>query len=540
MGEPRAEDTETMAALRYEVHYGDRLVRAFAARPPTIDAMVRAAVARDPAALALVDGARRIAYGELDAAVERVAGNLARRGVRKGDRVALLLGNHAAFIEASLACARLGAIQVPINIRQRRPENEYVLAHSGATALIHEAALAPELPGPSGVPALRHRFAVNGVADGSMPYDALLAPGAAAPVVDVHEDEPFCILYTSGTTGRPKGAILTHFSLIHTCLNYEQAMALRPGERSLLAVPASHVTGLAAIIFSMIRVGGCTVMMKAFKARAFLELMAAERVTHTLMVPAMYNLCLLEPDFARFDLSSWRIGGYGGAPMPEATIKRLARELPGLTLYNAYGATETTSPVTLMPPGQGVAHADTVGTVLPGADLRVMDDEGREVPPGAAGELWIAGAMVVPGYWDDPQATATNFTGGYWRSGDIGSIDAEGYVRVFDRKKDMINRGGFKVYSAEVENLLSHHPAVVEVAVIGRPDPVLGERVQAFVVARDASASEAELKAFCAERLADYKVPDCIELLSQPLPRNANGKVLKTALRGLLDAEASS
>jgi acyl-CoA synthetase (AMP-forming)/AMP-acid ligase II len=299
------------------------------------------------------------------------------------------------------------------------------------------------------------------------------------------------------------------------------------------------VTGLAAIILTMIRVGGCTVMMPAFKARAFLELMTAERVTHTLMVPAMYNLCLLEPDFARFDLATWRAGGYGGAPMPEATIKRLARELPRLTLYNAYGATETTSPVTIMPPGQGVSHADTVGRVLPGAELRVMDGDGREVSLEAPGELWIAGAMVVPGYWDDPAATAASFTGGYWRSGDIGSIDAEGYVRVFDRKKDMINRGGYKVYSAEVENLLSHHPAIVEAAVIGRPDPVLGELVQAFVVAAGAGASEAEIKAFCAARLSDYKVPDRIAFLSQPLPRNANGKVLKTALRQLLDADPS-
>jgi len=220
--------------------------------------------------------------------------------------------------------------------------------------------------------------------------------------------------------------------------------------------------------------------------------------------------------------------------MPIATIERLARELPNLKLYNAYGATETTSPVTLLSPDQAVARADTVGKELPGADIRVMDEEGREVPPGSPGELWIAGPMVVPGYWNNPEATATNFTGGYWRSGDIGSIDRDGYVRVFDRKKDMINRGGYKVYTAEVENLLNHHPAVIEAAVVGRPDPVLGERVQAFIVARDASASETEIRAFCAARLSDYKVPDRVVFLNQPLPRNANGKVLKGTLRQML------
>lgn len=529
-----------MTGLRSELHYGNRVVQTFAERPASIDAMFRAAVARDPTALALVAGPRRLSYGALDQAVDRVAGNLARLGVRKGDRVAILLGNHPAFVEACLACARLGAIQVPINIRQRRAENEYVLAHSGAVALIHEAALAPELPEPVTVPALKHRFAVNGTAAGSTPYEALLAPVGTPRPQALHEDKPFCILYTSGTTGRPKGAILTHFSTLHTCLNYEQALGLGPGARAMLAVPASHVTGLAAIILSMIRVGGCTVMLPTFKARAFLELMAAERITYTLIVPAMYNLCLLDPEFARFDLSAWKAGGYGGAPMPAATIERLARELPGLSLYNIYGATETTSPVTLLPPNHALRRADSVGKVMPGADIRIMDDDGREVPPGEPGELWIAGAMVVPGYWDNEAATTSNFTGGYWRSGDIGSIDEEGFVRVFDRKKDMINRGGYKVYSVEVENLLSHHPAIVEAAVVGRPDPVLGERVQAFVVPRDAGASEAEIKAFCAARLSDYKVPDRVVFLSQPLPRNANGKVLKAALRQMLDGEPGS
>ncbi|HEY5209069.1 MAG TPA: fatty acid--CoA ligase family protein [Stellaceae bacterium] len=281
----------------------------------------------------------------------------------------------------------------------------------------------------------------------------------------------------------------------------------------------------------MILVRGAVVTMAAFKARAYLELVAAERVTYTVAVPAMYNLCLLDPELDRFDLAAWRIGGYGGAPMPEATIKRLAEKLPNLSLFNAYGATETSSPATMTPRGEALAQADTVGKVLPCCDIRIMDDDGREVPPGRPGELWIAGAMVVPGYWNNPDADAANFLHGYWRSGDIGSIDAAGYVRVFDRKKDMINRGGYKVYSAEVENVLSHHPGIVEAAVIGRPDAVLGERVHAFIVRRDDGVAEADIRAFCAERLSDYKVPDQIIFIAEPLPRNANGKVLKAELR---------
>jgi acyl-CoA synthetase (AMP-forming)/AMP-acid ligase II len=325
--------------------------------------------------------------------------------------------------------------------------------------------------------------------------------------------------------------MLTHLGTIHSVLHFAYGFELTERDVTILAVPASHVTGVVAVILTMARVGGLTVLMPAFRARAFLELAERERMTVALIVPAMYNLCLLDPEFARFDLSAWRLGSFGGAAMPEATIAELARTLPGLALVNVYGATETTSPATMMPPGGIAAHADTVGTALPCADILAVDDDGREVAPGVSGEIWIAGPMVVPGYWNNPEADATGFSAGYWRSGDIGSIDAEGFVRVFDRKKDMINRAGFKVYCIEVENVLAHHPDVVECAVVGRPDPVLGERVQAFVVPRGPNPSVADLQAFCAERLSDYKVPDIISFLRDPLPRNPNGKVLKTVLR---------
>jgi O-succinylbenzoic acid--CoA ligase len=216
--------------------------------------------------------------------------------------------------------------------------------------------------------------------------------------------------------------------------------------------------------------------------------------------------------------------------MPVASIEKLAAQIPSLTLMNCYGATETTSPATMMPQGETAAHNDTVGIPLVCADMRVMDDNGRELPPGEQGELWIAGPMVVKGYWDNPQATADNFTGGYWHSGDVGSIDAQGYVRVLDRKKDMINRGGYKIYCIEVENALYEHPAVQECAVVGKPCPVLGERVHAFITLRK-HASDAELAAFCASRVSDYKVPESFTLSATPLPRNANGKLMKRALR---------
>jgi O-succinylbenzoic acid--CoA ligase len=323
-------------------------------------------------------------------------------------------------------------------------------------------------------------------------------------------------------------------------MHYQVTLGLRAGDRAALAVPASHVTGLVAIIAAMWRVGGAVVIVPEFKADPFVRLMQTERISYTLMVPAMVQLCQMAAGFAQADLSTWRLGGYGGAPMPVATIDRLQEQLPGLALFNAYGATETASPATLMPLGMTRLHADSVGLPLPAADIRVMDDNGCEVPPGTVGEIWIGGPMVVPGYWNDPVATRSSFTAGYWHSGDLGSIDAQGFVRVYDRKKDMLNRGGYKVYSVEVENVLMAWPGVAEAAVVGLPCPVLGERVHAFVHAPGAAADTEGLRSHCAARLADYKVPESITWSPDPLPRNANGKLLKRVLREGLTALAAA
>jgi long-chain acyl-CoA synthetase len=281
----------------------------------------------------------------------------------------------------------------------------------------------------------------------------------------------------------------------------------------------------------MVCCAGKLIIMAEFKAAEYLKVAASERVTYTVMVPAMYNLCLLQPDFGDYDLSSWRIGGFGGAPMPVATIEKLDARIPGLKLMNCYGATETTSPSTIMPGELTASHIDSVGLPCPGAEIVVMDGNGCELPRGEIGEIWIRSASVIRGYWNNPQATAESFTGGFWHSGDLGSIDKENFVRVFDRQKDMINRGGLKIYSAEVESVLAGHPGVVESAIIAKPCPVLGERVHAVIVTRDDSIRQDSLHAWCAERLSDYKVPETMALTSEPLPRNANGKVLKRQLR---------
>jgi len=514
--------------LRKELHHG-RLVSCHADRPSDIYAMFLDAVRRAPDAIALVDGDARWTYTDLARRVAACVARLTGLGMQAGERLGILLSNRADYMTLLIAAARLGVIAVPMNIRQRAPETAYALTDSGAAALIYDDALEDELPDRASVPDVRHWLpfdAEAAILSATTPATMSEAPDRSA----VGEDDPFCILYTSGTTGRPKGAVLTHLGLITICIGSQDHLQLKDGESMILAVPASHVTGIGLVLMLSIRVAGKVVVEQAFKARSFLELAQAERMSFAIMVPAMYKLCLMEPDFDAFDLSSWRIGAFGGAPMAEATIDALAEKAPQMTLVNIYGSTETSSPAVMMPLGQCPTHRNKVGKPLPYADIVIMDDEGRQLPAGAQGEIWIAGAMTVPRYWNNSEATDRGFAAGYWKSGDIGVMDKDGYLSVLDRMKDMINRGGFKIYSVEVENTLMAHEAVAEAVVVGRPCPVLGERVEAFVVVRE-QVEQADLRNYCAARLSDYKVPDHVYVVEGPLPRNPNGKLLKNVVR---------
>jgi long-chain acyl-CoA synthetase len=517
-------------SMRSEAHFGDRVVRCFVDRPKSTHALLASAVARNPDGEAIVCAGERLTSGEFDDAVARAAAGLRARGVARGDRVAMLLGNGTVFPVVLFAALRLGAIAVPISIREQAPGLAYMLAHCGAKVIIHDADLADRLPDARAAPALAHRIAVRpGAPCAEL---ELLREAPLTPEPDLGDEEDTAvILYTSGTTGRPKGAMLTHLGICHSAMHFQCCMALDSSDRSVIAVPMSHVTGVVALIATMVRAAGTMIVMPAFKAADFLRLAEGERMTHTILVPAMYNLCLLERSFASADLSCWRIGGFGGAPMPPATIARFAEKLPRLSLMNAYGATETTSPATLMPPSQTAARPDSVGCAVPCAEILVMDEAGRELPWGQEGEIWMRGPMVAKGYWENEAATAESFVAGFWRSGDIGAIDAQGYVRVLDRSKDMINRGGYKIYSVEVENALACHPAVVEAAVVAKPCEVLGERAHAFVTVTRTDTGADELARHCAKLLADYKVPDSFTLGVEPLPRNANGKLMKRQLR---------
>jgi len=539
-GSPNFWQDYAVPTLHMESLYGDRVVPCFAPRPKSFFGLFVSSVIERPKADALLFEGQRWSYEQCHQIVAGMACGFAAQGLKKGERVILFVDNRPEFLWVLLALQALACIVVPVGVREQRPGLAYIARQSGACAIVVDADLVDRIPDEHETPELRLRVVVGSgagipstcIALNSI-QDCLNSPPEPAKV---DETDIAFILYTSGTTGNPKGAMLTHLNVVHSALHYQACMRLQATDRSALAVPASHVTGLIAIIATMLHVGGAIAVVPTFKAERFIQLMASERITHTLMVPAMYTLCLMQPGFAHADLSAWRIGGYGGAPMPVATIDALTESLPGLVLINAYGATETTSPVTMMPMGLTRAHADSVGVALPAADVRVMDDEGHELPAGETGELWIGGPMVVPGYWNNPEATAASFTAGYWHSGDMGSMDAQGYVRVLDRKKDMLNRGGYKVYSVEVENALMAWPGMAEAAVVARPCPVLGERVHAFVYAPGQAPDNAALRAHCAQLLADYKVPETLTWCDTPLPRNANGKLMKRVLRDQLPA----
>lgn len=527
----------TQVALRRELHYGNRVVACYAERPRNVHAMLANAVARHPQREALICDEIRWTYARLDEEVGRVAAGLAALGVGQGDRVAMLMGNGVPFVVLTYAVARLGAVTVPLSIRDQMPGIRHALVNSEAVALIVEAEFADLVPPPGETPHLRARIAV-GEAAGYSSYEALRQTEPMAHAADVDEDDVATILYTSGTTGVPKGAMLTGLGIVHSAMNFVHTMGLGPADKTIVVVPMSHVTGLVAGIHTLICAGGGIVAMQEFKAARFLESAAREAMTCTLMVPAMYNLCLHQADLGDYDLSAWRVGGYGGAPMPAASIERLSELLPDLGLMNAYGATEVTSPATVMPADQTASRRLSVGLPVPGAEICVMDEAGREVPAGEDGELWIRGAMVVPGYWCNPEADTREFSAGFWKSGDIGAVDADGFVHVHDRKKDMINRGGYKVFTAQVESVLTACPGVIEAAVVAKPCPILGERVHAVLSIELGNVTELEVAQRCAGQLADYQCPESYTFYDEPLPRNANGKVLKRQIRqqlGFLD-----
>ncbi len=463
-----------------------------AERPATLWRLLADSAARWPHRVALTNGA--VTYGALVERAEAVAAAWHAAGVGAGDRVAILAANGVPFVVAFFAAQRLGAVAVCLNTKLAAPELAWQVGDCAAGAIVVEREFVDKAP----------RLPLTWMAEDLPRGD----PGHLPPPGDGS-----VILYTSGTTGRPKGCVLTGFNLGHTVVSYARCFALGPDDRTLIAVPIFHVTGLAAQLLTLLYVGGSCALLPRFSAAEALEWLVRQRITHMLSVPTVYAMLVDLPDRGDADLSAWRIGAYGGAAMPAAVIGDLRRWLPGLDLRNTYGLTEVASPAVIAPPGP---DPDTVGLPVPVGECRL----------GADDELLIRGPMVTPGYWGRGASTED----GWLRTGDVAAIRGS-RVAIRDRLKDMINRGGEKVHCLEVEDALCSHPAVLEAAVVGIPDRVYGERVVAFVVPRARAAPEPDaLRRHVAARLARYKVPERITLLPE-LPRNASGKVEKGRLR---------
>jgi long-chain acyl-CoA synthetase len=525
--------------------------------PPTMRAILERTEQHGDAAFIVYED-ERTTFADLRAQAATFARRLVDDlGVTKGDRVAIAMRNFPEWPVAFWGAVSVGAIVVPLNAWWTGPELEYGLSDSGTKVLVADGERMERLAGHFGnLPGLT-TITVRG--EGPLQWTDVVPPtldGHAAPVlpdVELHPDDLATIFYTSGTTGRPKGALGTHrnFTSNLTSLTFAGARSMlrsrsaddaptppaptpkAPTQNaSLLSVPFFHATGCHSVLQGATYAGNKLVLMHKWNPERALELIERERVTNFGGVPSMVWQVLQSPDFSKRDISSVQGIGYGGAPAPPELVRKIAEMFPGKLPSNGYGLTETSS---LSTSNSGVDYQrkpDSVGVPVATVDVKVVDEEGNDLGRNAVGELWIKGPNVVVGYWNKPEATAASFTDGWLHTGDVARIDDEGFVFIVDRAKDMIIRGGENVYCSEVEAALFEHDAVLDAAVVGTPPLVLGEEVGAVVQLKPgATATPEELQAHVRQRLAAFKVPVKVWFRDEDLPRNPAGKILKRDLR---------
>jgi fatty-acyl-CoA synthase len=476
-----------------------------------------------PARTALIYQGLSTSYAELAVRVSRLADRLRTAGVGKGDRVAYLGPNHPAFVETMFATHALGGIFVPLNFRLTGPELDHLLENSGAAVLIH----APECS--EAVASLSSTTARRVALDSQ--YENWLAEGSPEPIdVDVAMDDVALILYTSGTTGLPKGAMLTHANLVWNTANLLVGVDVSADEVTLVSAPLFHVGALGQTFLPTFAKSGCAVLTGGWDVDSCYDLIEKHGVTWMFGVATMYAELARSPRWSGADLSSLRSLMCGGAAVPESLIRTYQER--GLVFCQGYGLTEAAPGATFLEAGESTRKAGTVGPPVFFGQVRVTGADGTDVVPGEAGEVLVRGPNVTPGYWNDPVATAAALTeDGWFRTGDVATVDDEGYLSIVDRVKDMFVSGGENVYPAEVEKAITDHPVVTEVAVVGVPDERWGEVGRAFVVCRPGEqVSREELREFLLPRLAKYKIPAYVEVMAA-LPRTASGKIQKAGLR---------
>ncbi|HTX97173.1 MAG TPA: fatty-acid--CoA ligase FadD5 [Mycobacterium sp.] len=487
-----------------------------------------------PNATALRFLGRTVTWGELRHRVVALADALSRRGVGFGDRVMILMLNRTEFVESVLAVNMLGAIAVPLNFRLTAAEIAFLVEDCEARVVVTEAVFAPVATDVREIkPLLDMIIVAGGSTDESViGYEDLVnEPGQSHEPIDIPNDSPALIMYTSGTTGRPKGAVLTHTNLSGQTMTglYTNGADIN-NDVGFVGVPFFHIAGIGNLLTGML-LGTPTVIypLGAFEPGQLLDVLATEKVSGLFLVPAQWQAVCAEqqarPRHLRLRVMSW-----GAAPAPDALLREMSATFPGTQILAAFGQTEM-SPVTCMLLGDdAIRKRGSVGKVIPTVAARVVDENMNDVPTGGVGEIVYRAPTLMSGYWNNPEATAEAFAGGWFHSGDLVRMDSEGYIWVVDRKKDMIISGGENIYCAEVENVLAGHPSIVEVAVIGRAHEKWGEVPIAVVAVAGDEPGLDGLEEFLNERLARYKHPKALEIVDA-LPRNPAGKVLKTELR---------
>jgi long-chain acyl-CoA synthetase len=498
---------------------------------------------------AIVYGQSRTSYADF----ARISFGVARalteeHGMKKGDRVAILAVNRPEWLFASFGATAGAGIGVALNGWWQTEELEYGLSDSGSRFLVVDDRLwARVAPVVSKIPSLEKVFYIGKDAPaGTIPFSSLATPTDEVPTAPIDEDDPFMILYTSGTTGRSKGCITTHRGTINQVLGIifaGMASSMLSGRdviptdgqpSTLLTSPLFHVGGFHSGVCTQITAGVKIVLLEGkFDPERVMQTIQAEKITMWPAIPTMLHRVVHSPNVASYDLSSLRSISFGGAPTPPETIDK-AREVLAIepTFTNAYGLTETHGVATVNAGKDLLGRKTAAGRAAPFLECRIVDEDGRPVPSGQLGEVLFYGPTITPGYWNRPDATAETVRDGWLWTGDLGYVDSEGFLYIVDRAKDMILRGGENVYCTEIENLLAEHPEIDEAAVIGVPDAEMGERVKAIVKRTAGSTmSEDAVRKHVAARMASFKVPEFVEFTSDPLPRNPAGKILKNELR---------
>jgi fatty-acyl-CoA synthase len=482
--------------------------------------------------IAILDGGRSLRYDVLAERVDRLANALSARGASARDRVAYIGPNSAEFLETLFACGQIGAVFVPLNTRLAADEIAYVLADSGATLLFHTPEFT-DLVAPASLP----RVVTSGPPDdAALGYEEILAPASADhPDLPVAFHDPALILYTSGTTGRPKGAVLSHGNLTWNAINVLVDYDVTSAEVALMVSPLFHVAALGMGALPTLLKGGTLVLQRTFEPAAVLAAIARHRVTALSGVPTTFQMLTEHPDWPATDLSSLTKLTCGGSPVPPRVAE--AYEARGLSFSSGYGLTETSPGATSLSPRHSRERSATSGLPHFFTDVRVVDPDGHELPPGEIGEVLISGPNVIAGYWGQPDATAEAITDGWLHSGDLGFRDADGFLTVADRAKDMFISGGENVYPAEVERVVLELPEVAAIAIIGVPDNQWGEVGRAFIVPAAGQAVTHDLIARHLDgRVARFKIPKSTVIVAD-LPRTASGKIRKSEIRDLYGHE---